>query len=86
MMRAAHRVMQRAADNAPVADPELDPDPNVTLKDSGRIEVERRSVLVIFETPYAAKQEFKQHYLSNALKAEIPQLERIFASAIRKAL
>ena len=95
-MQAARRVLERAKQDAPVGDPEEDPDPSTSLRDSGRIDRERRSVLVVFDTPYAAKQELDQrlkhprggkaHYLSDALKQEIPKLEGIVASAVRKRL
>jgi hypothetical protein len=53
---AAELVLQQAQRNIPVGDPDVDPDPNVTLRDSGQHRGARATAgSIIFDTPYAAK-------------------------------
>lgn len=96
LREAARELLRRAAADAPPTDPENDPDPDVTLSESGRLEFDARGryVRVIFDTPYAAKLHEDQRlkhphggkakYLESNLTAMIPKLEGILASEVRK--
>ncbi|MEJ7790181.1 MAG: hypothetical protein WKF29_09900 [Thermoleophilaceae bacterium] len=98
LQEAAERIHDHAAELAPKTDPEHDPDPAVTLAESGRVEMSEDglSASVIFDAPYAAKQHEALHfkhphggqpkYLENALKAEIPGLAGIVAGKVRAQL
>jgi hypothetical protein len=91
-----HVILETAKHEIPVGDPAVDPDPNVSLRDSGHVEVERagRSVVIVFDTPYAAKQHEQQRYahprgghakfLERPLMAMLPRIEGILASEVRK--
>jgi len=95
LKEAAERVRDHAAELAPKTDPEHDPDPAVTLAESGRVEMaeDGLSASVIFDGPYAAKQHEALHfehphggqpkYLSDAVKAEVPELAGIVAGKVR---
>lgn len=100
LMRAAEALKEQAIRDMPVGDPAEDPDPAVNLADSTRIEADEGllgpSVSVIVDAPHAKKQELdrrlshprggKSNYLGGALAIVEPQVERIIADAVRKAL
>lgn len=89
---AAQAVLEEAQRNIPVGDPNVDPDPNVTLRDSGRIEEHGDGFIISFNTPYAAKVHEDQRlkhprggqakYLERALTTLAPTFERIVASRV----
>jgi hypothetical protein len=95
LVDAAGDVLREAEALAPPTPPGYDPHPDITLKLEGHIEIENdgRSVRVIFDGPYAAKQHEAQHFdhphggkakfLETPLKAIIPWLPRIVASEVR---
>lgn len=93
---AAHQVLEEAKRNAPVGDPATDPDPSMTLADSGHIERHGDGFIVSFDTPYAAKQHEDMHlkhprgggpkYLERALTGVLPSLERVIASKVEARL
>lgn len=96
VLLAAKAVLEEAQRNIPVGDPDVDPDPGVTLKDSGSIEVIPNPfgdlVRVSFDTPYAAKvhedvnlkhpRGGTAHYLMNALVTVMPAMDTIVASQV----
>lgn len=93
---AAHQVLEEAKRNVPVGDPAVDPDPNVSLADSGHVEREGNGFIVSFDAAYAAKQHEDLHlkhprgggpkYLERALTGVMPSLERIIASRVEARL
>lgn len=90
----AHRVLRTARELAPKTPPPgVDPDPGVTLADSGKVvPMPDGSVWVVFDAPYAAKQHEARHFqhpqggqakfLEEALKRHRHELEGIVASAV----
>lgn len=91
---AAEAVLQEAQRNVPVGDPRVDPDPSVSLKDSGHImPLPEGGYRVEFDTPYAAWIHENLHaehprggeakYLERALTTLAPQLSQIMATAVR---
>jgi hypothetical protein len=94
MRIAAEAVLEEAKRNLPVGDPQTDPDPAVSLKESGRVERQvDGGYRVIFDAPYAAYQHENLHakhprgggpkYLERALTTLAPQLDRFVAPAVR---
>ena len=94
---AAKLVLERAKGNIGKGDPRLDPDPAVTLAESGRVERdEHGGVVIVFDTPYAAWQHENQHarhprgggakYLERALTEIAPTLEGIIGSQVHARL
>lgn len=89
-------VVRQAIENMPPGDPRLDPDPNVSLADSVRIERDGNGFVVIVDTPYAAKVHEDLHmkhprgggpkYLERAVTQEIPQVEGVVASKVQARL
>lgn len=57
----AHELLDAARRDAPPS-PERDPDPGVSLRDSGRVVKRGRDYYVVFDAPYAAKQHEAQHF------------------------
>lgn len=96
LLQAARRIKNRADQNLPVGDPAVDPDPALSIKDSGYIEVHGRVVEIGYRAPYSAKQHEDQHlkhprgggpkFLERALLEEIPRLDDIVAGEVRKNL
>lgn len=97
LIEAGNQVLEAArADAPPSPPPGEDPDPSVSLRASGRLDVEQggRSVVVSFNTPYAAKvHELQQaehphgggpRYLEKNVKALVPKLDGIIGSEVRK--
>lgn len=96
LAKAALEVLEEAKRRAPKTDPEHDPDPSVTLADSGHIELEPggRSVRIEFDTPYAAKQHEALHYrhphggeakyLEKSLLEVAPRFAGILAGPVHK--
>lgn len=92
--RAARELLERARRNVPKGDPSVDPDPNVSLRESGRVEQDGHTRVVRFDTPYAAKVHEDQRlrhprggtakYLEKELQAMVPKLERIVAGEVHK--
>jgi hypothetical protein len=92
----ALKVLEAAKHGVPVGDPDVDPDPMVTLRESGRIEIEHggRTALIVFDTPYAAKIHEDLHlhhprgggakYLEGPTLQALPLLEGAIASEVRK--
>lgn len=91
----AEAVLELAAEKAPPTDPENDPNPNVTLKESGSIVPDPEGhghLLVVFDTPYAAKLHENLRYkhphgggpkfLEHAVQELAPQFEEFVTSAI----
>src|SRR3954452_22177651 len=98
LIAAGHAVLEAAKRNIPVGDPTEDPSAHITLSDSGTVEAHADrygDVRVMFDTAYAAKQEFDinlqhprgggPHYLQRALTEVIPTLPAIVASRIDAA-
>lgn len=89
---AAEQVLTLAKQYAPVGDPELDPNPSVSLAESGRIRPDGKGFIIEFTAPYAAKQHEDlrlKHprgggakYLERALTEITPTLDRIVASKV----
>lgn len=85
-------VLDVAKRNVGVGDPAVDPNPAVALAASGRIERHGDGLVIIFDTPYAAKQHEDQRlkhprgggpkYLERALTEIVPAMERIVASKV----
>jgi hypothetical protein len=96
LLLAAKAVLEEAQRNIPVGDPDIDPDPSVTLKDSGHVEIVENplgtQVRVSFDTPYAARVHENlrmqhprgggAHYLTNALTTVMPTLDNIVAAKV----
>lgn len=92
LREAAEFVLRRAKENVPVGDPGVDPDPSVSLRDSGHIEAHRDGYIIVFDTPYAAKihEDLRlRHprgggakYLERAVNETIPHLDSIVASNV----
>lgn len=88
----AKRVLAAAQDNVPVGDPAEDPDPGVSLRESGRIDRHGNGFIISFDAPYAAKQHEDlrlKHprgggpkYLERALTEMAPTIERFVASKV----
>lgn len=86
-------VLLQARANTPVGDPKLDPDPAVSLAESGRIKRDGNGYIVIFDAPYAAKQHDDMRldhprgggskYLERALMDVMPRMEGAVASKVR---
>lgn len=95
LAKAAHRVLEDSNEHIGVGDPSKDPAPGFTLSEHGHVEVlpDGQRAVVWYEGPYAAWQEQNEHakhprgggphFLSNALKKMVPQLEGIMAGEIR---
>lgn len=90
---AALLVAEAAKRNMPVGDPEVDPDQEVALRESIRIEPSLRGGwFVIVDTPYAARQEFNlrlrhprgggARFLHRALLEVAPRLQGITAGKV----
>lgn len=96
LARAGVELLRAGQADVPVGDPQEDPDPSVSLAASGNVEVYEHTVVVAFETAYAAKQHEAQHfehprggrskYLEANLKAVIPRLEGIVAGEVHKRM
>lgn len=97
LREAAERILEAAKRDIPVGDPEEDPDAHVRLAASGHIETEPGGTVVVsFDTPYAAKQHEDQRlhhprgggpkYLERNVLAIVPKLEGIVASEVRKLM
>ncbi len=97
LMKAANEILQRSNQNTCIGDPDLDPDPSVSLKDVGEVvHVEPGVVMIRYPGPYAARQHedrSMQHprgggpqFLGDALKSELPRLQRIVAGEVRAAV
>lgn len=94
LLAAAHAVEEQYKRNAPIGDPELDPDPNVSLRDSVRIERHKSGIgyQISVDTPYAAKIEFDQRLkhprgggarpLHRAIQTVAPTVDRIVAGKV----
>lgn len=94
LLEAGHILLERARAQAPIGTPPDDEHPG-RLKESGRVDLspDGRSVVVSFNTPYAAKQHEDQRlhhaggkakYLEDPLKQMIPQLPDILGGEVRK--
>jgi hypothetical protein len=89
----AVEVLEGAKANIGVGDPELDPNIAVSLRESGRIVKSGAGWIIVFETPYAAKQHEAQgfkhprgggaKFLEKEVIQKIPQIEGVVASAVR---
>lgn len=56
LMDVAHVVLEQAKHDAPPTDPEDDPDPTVSIRESGQVRrVARGKVQISFDAPHAAK-------------------------------
>lgn len=85
-------VLQEAKRNAPIGDPDLDPDPGLALAESGRVRPDGVGFVVEFTAPYAAKQHENLHlkhprgggakYLERAVTTLAPSIEHIVASKV----
>jgi hypothetical protein len=96
LREAGELLLAAAKENVPEGDPALDPDPNVELRESGKVEVERggRSVRVSFATAYATlihEQQSYKHprgggakYLEKPALALTTKLEGIVGSEVKK--
>lgn len=96
VLLAAHAVLEEAQRNIPVGDPKVDPDPSVSLKDSGHVEVIPNQfgtlVRVTFDTPYAARvhenlrmkhpRGGEAKFLEKALLALAPTMDRVVAAKV----
>lgn len=92
LLAAAHLVAEQAKRNMPVGDPSEDPNPDVSLQDSVRVERDGRGYVVIVDAPYAAKQHENQRlkhprgggpkFLEHAVTELAPTLEGIIASKV----
>src|SRR3954471_2399037 len=87
---AAEAILEEAKRNVPVGDPKVDPDPSVSLRDSGDIDrTPTGGYRITFDTPYAAYVHENLHakhprgggpkYLERALTTLGPQLDRFVA-------
>jgi hypothetical protein len=94
MRLAAEAILEEAKRNVPVGDPKVDPDPNVSLRDSGGIDrTADGGYRITFDTPYAAyihENLHAQHprgggpkFLEHALTTLGPQLDRFVATAVQ---
>lgn len=91
--QAGNRVLDQAERDMPVGDPRLDPDPGTALRRAGRVVRDGKGVIVVIDTPYAAKQHEDMtldhprgggpKFLENAVTRIIPELEGIVASKVR---
>ncbi len=89
----AGRVLREAQANAPVGDPQDDPDPGVSLARSGRVRRDGRGYVIEFSTPYAARQHEDTRlrhprgggakFLENAMKGSTRDVERLVASEVK---
>jgi hypothetical protein len=94
LLVAAHAIAEQYRRNAPIGDPELDPDPNVSLRDSVHIERHKSGIgyQVSVDTPYAARIEFDQRLkhprgggarpLHRAVQTVAPTVDRIVAGKV----
>ena len=93
----AEDVLRLAQSFVPIGDPLVDPDPAVSLAESGHLLwLNRGNVLIIFATEYATKVHEStylkhprggtHHYLENALKALMPRMEEYIAEAVEAEL
>ena len=94
MRVAAEAILAESNRNLPVGDPKLDPDPGVSLAESGRVDRQPDgSYRVVYDAPYAAYQHENLHakhprgggpkFLERALTTLAPQLDRFVATAVR---
>lgn len=94
MRLAAEAILEEAKRNVPVGDPKVDPDPNVSLRDSGDIDhAPGGGYRITFDTAYAAYVHENLHarhprgggpkYLERALTTLGPQLDRFVATAVQ---
>jgi hypothetical protein len=95
MRLAAEAILEEAKRNVPVGDPKVDPDPNVSLRDSGKVErdPDGNGYRITFDTPYAAYVHENLHarhprgggpkFLERALTTLGPQLDRFVATAVQ---
>lgn len=93
MRLAAEAVLEESNRNLPVGDPKVDPDPSVSLKESGRVERTPRGWRVIYDADYAAYQHENLHaehprgggpkFLEHALTTLGPELDRFVATAVQ---
>jgi hypothetical protein len=98
LLELAHAILEAAKRDVPKGDPEEDPDPAVSLAESGHVTLELggRFVSITFDAEYAAKQHEDLHlehprgggpkYLERHLLAAIPKVQRAVASGVRKRL
>lgn len=96
LRQAGLLVLEQAKHNIGVGDPAEDADPNVALAESGHIRPDGDGIVIVFDTPYAAKQHEDQHlrhprgggpkYLERALTDVIPHLQNIVGSAVHSRL
>lgn len=88
----ADLILDEAKHKIGVGDPAVDPDPAVALAESGRIERHGDGLVIIFDTPYAAKQHEDQRlqhprgggpkYLERAVTEIVPAIQAIVASKV----
>lgn len=93
---AARLVLEEAKRNAPIGDPAEDPDPSVSLVDSGHLERDRGGWVVVFDAPYSAAQHEnlglrhprggQSKFLEHALITVVPTLDGVVASQVAKRL
>lgn len=97
--RVGHAILEDAIRNAPPTDVPNDPDPAVTLREAGSVDVRRVpggvTVRIAFDTPYARKQHFEAYrhvhggeglFLEQALFAHVNDLPRAVAAEVRRAI
>jgi hypothetical protein len=85
-------ILDEAKHKIGVGDPAVDPNPAVALAESGRIERHGDGLVIIFDTPYAAKQHEDQRlqhprgggpkYLEHAVAEIVPALANLVASKV----
>lgn len=92
LREAAELVLQKAKADIPIGDHQVDPDPSVSLRESGHIVPHGDGYIIIFDAPYAAKQHEDQHlkhprgghakFLERALMEVTPLLQDIVATKV----
>ncbi len=97
LKEAAEDVLAESNANLPIGDPAVDPDPNTALVEHGTVTITHTETgpvaTVSYPGPYAAWQHENQHakhprggkskFLSDSLKAKLPELEGIVADKVR---
>lgn len=93
LRRFAEAVLELAQEDVPVGDPRVDPNPSVSLRESGHIEwLTQLALQIVFSTDYATKiheslylehpRGGTHHFLENALKAMLSRLDEFVADAV----
>jgi len=89
---AAEAVLAESNRNVPKGDPKVDPDPSVSLEESGRVEKTVTGYRIVYDADYAAYQHENLHirhprgggpkFLERALLTMAPQIDQFVATAV----